>query len=481
MREAELRRVLLVKAIEESDREGALIPVADRIAAGREAKRNAVETGVKEEALLATRATILLAKIAARYPFVETVLALVGGPAWIGWLLIAVALLFGIALSALDGTRRINILAFPLLGLVLWNLAVYAVVALDAMRPAPVPGSGRRWLPALLAHSGVVRATRLVGKSRSFNTPLSEALGRFTSQWYVAAKPLLVRRATRLFHLCAAAVGIGLIAGLYLRGIALDYRAGWESTFLDARQVRAVLSFLYGPASLVTGIPIPDAAHLEAIRWLDGAGGEGARQWIHLLAASAAVFIVAPRLLLALLATFAIARLSLRAPLPPELATYFRKAFGAAGAIDRGIVTVMPYAYEPDANAFARLRTLLPAELGEHLAVDLQAPVRYGDEEAFLANLRARDGGLAEVVVLLMSLAATPEEENHGTVIAGVRDWLAAARPGTQLLVLVDEGPYAGRMGAQGGPQTRVAERRKAWQEFIAARGLKAWLADLSL
>ncbi len=480
MREAELRRVLLVKAIEDEDRDGTLIPVADRVAAAREARRDAASAEVDDEALLAARAARLASKIVARHPFVETVSALVAGPAWIGWLLIAIAFLFGIALSALDGTRRINILAFALFGLVLWNLAVYAIVALDAQRPAPEAGFVRGGLPAWLAAAGLAQASRLIARSRTFNAHLAQALGRFTSQWYAAARPLLLWRATRLFHLCAAAAGIGLIAGLYVRGIALDYQAGWESTFLDAPQVRRVLAVLYGPASWLTGLAIPDAERLDAIRWRDGVGGEGAARWIHLLAATAAIFIVVPRVLLALLATLAIARWSARSPLPPELAGYFRRAFGAAGAIERGIATVVPYAYDPGAESLARLRTLLPAELGEHLATDVQVPVRYGEEDAFVASLRGSEGGLADVVVLLVSLAATPEDENHGAMIAGVRDCLAAARPGTQLLVLVDEGPYAARMNAAGGAASRVDERRKAWREFVSARGVAPWLADLS-
>jgi hypothetical protein len=82
-------------------------------------------------------------------------------------------------------------------------------------------------------------------------------------------------------------------------------------------------------------------------------------------------------------------------------------------------------------------------------------------------------------VVLLFNLAATPEEENHGAVIAGVRNWLAGRRPQPQLLVLVDEGPYAGRMAADGAAG-RVAERRDAWQQFVAAHGLAACSVDLA-
>ena len=88
--------------------------------------------------------------------------------------------------------------------------------------------------------------------------------------------------------------------------------------------------------------------------------------------------------------------------------------------------------------------------------------------------------GKADVVVLLFNLAATPEEENHGDVIAGVRGWLAAApQPRPQLLVLVDEGPYTERM-ATDGATGRVAERRDAWQQFVAAHGLAACSVNLA-
>jgi len=290
---------------------------------------------------------------------------------------------------------------------------------------------------------------------------------------------LLVRRASRLLHLCAAAVGIGLIAGLYLRGIAFDYRAGWDSTFLEPPQVRALLSVLYEPASMLTGITLPDTAHLANIRWRNG-NGESAARWIHLLAATVAVFIVGPRLVMALVATLVITRLSLRSPVPPDLARYYRTVFPASGEGARAVVHVVPYAYEPQPNTLARLQTLLTTDHGEPVVVEVQPLVRYGDEEAWLATLRTRGGALPDFLVLLTTLAATPENENHGTLIAELRDWLAVASARTQLLVVVDEGPYARRMSSQGGAGTRVEERRCAWREFISARGVNARLADLS-
>ena len=456
MREDEMRSILLAKAIEETDREGTLIPPADRLSASREAKR---EGDGDADRMLARRAERLLEKVVVRFPFVADVLRHAGGTPWIAWLAFAVAFLAGLGLSALDGTRRINVLAFPLLGLVLYNFLVYVWI---------VVGRVPLWLPSLTLLSS--RITH----SKSFNAPLAVALARFLDEWQAAARPLLLARAARVLHLAAALVGAGLIAGLYLRGIAFDYRAGWDSTFLDASGARALLSILYGPASWLTGVAIPDAATLEAIRWRNGPG-ESAARWIHLLAATALIFVVIPRVVLALLATFRIARGSRHAPAPASLASYARIAFsGVGGLVDRGIVMLVPLAYEPSPNALAQLRTLLGAEMGEHLAIDLRAPVRYGEEEAFVGDVGAQGAQLADVVVLLASLAATPEDENHGLVIEAVRDWIAKHRPRAQLVVMVDEAPYAARV-----PADRVEERQRAWQAFLSARGVEARFLSL--
>jgi hypothetical protein len=406
---------------------------------------------------------------------VADILRHAGGVPWMAWLAIGAGFLAGLALSALDGTRRINVLAFPLLGLVLWNLCVYVFMTVLWVRGNPGGREKTSWLPSIVSNRAIAQLSALVAKSKSFNAPLAEALARFSREWQEAARPLLLARAARVLHLAAAAVGLGLIVGLYLRGIAFDYRAGWESTFLDAARAQEVLLVLYGPASWLTGIAVPDAAHLEAIRWRDGAGGESAARWIHLLAATALLFVVVPRVLLALAVTIRIARLSRHAPVPASLAPYARIAFsGVGGLIDRGIVMVVPLAYEPAPNSLARLRTLLGTEMGEHLAIDLRGPVRYGEEESFLRDVGDQGGQLADVVVLLASLAATPEEENHGLVIEGLRDWLAKHRPKAQLVVMVDEGPYAARV-----PADRLEERRAAWQAFVSARGVEVRFVDL--
>ena len=119
----------------------------------------------------------------------------------------------GGALSALDGVRRIDIVSLPLLSLIAWNLAVYVTVVVGWLRRSSIKPARRRLLPGLASEWGLRNARRFIDSSAQFNAPLAEALKRFIGEWSAVAKPLLLARASRVFHLCAAAAGAGLIAG----------------------------------------------------------------------------------------------------------------------------------------------------------------------------------------------------------------------------------------------------------------------------
>jgi hypothetical protein len=487
MRENDLRKILLVKAVEEADTDGTLVPPADRATAAREAMRNASPEGAladepdtarlsrRSEVLLIARSQAIYERVVARFPFVDQVLGMLGSSTGITVILVVIGLAIGAGMSILDGSRRIDLRAFPLMAIVAWNLIAYIVLLLLALRgerTRPTP-----WRSGL-ASLGSAFATRLIARSRSFNAPLAAALRTFAREWLDAAKPLLLARAARAFHLAAAAVGAGLIAGLYVRGIAFDYQAGWESTFLDAERTRTMLLWLYTPASWLTGIPVPDSAQLETARWRGTGGGEPAARWIHLMAATTLIYVVIPRALLAIAAAVNAMRLALRAPVPASLPPYFRTAFAAVeGAVPRATAIVMPYACELPPQALARLIAWVPSVAGGPVAVEARDSIPYGEEEQFLETFGARGGDAADIVVLPFSLVATPEDENHGMVLTGARDRLAASRPKARLMVVIDEAPYVERMG--GSPE-RVTERREVWRRFVEAHGLKAEFTSLA-
>jgi hypothetical protein len=460
MQAEDLRDVLLVKAVEESDRAGTILTTAERAAASRTARRDNPGADAPD-LLLAARAQRLLPRIIERHPVVGSLLSVTREPRWIAAAFIAVSLASGFALSALDGTRSINILGFPLLGLLAWNLAVYALLL---FRPT---FSGRWLAPA------VARLARGAAQ-RSRQSGLSEALLEFVRDWYQAAESLYRPRAARMLHLAAVALGLGLIGGLYLRGLVLEYRATWASTFLAAPQVHALLSIVYGPASLATGVPLPGVADVEAI----GSRGESAARWIHLMAGTVALFVVLPRALLAVAATTAIARRSRELAPAASLQAYFRSTFAHSDGLGRAKVRVLPYAYEPSPPAAQRLRERLPVLLGGELVIESEASTPYGEEDALLAQLEVGDG--ANVLVLLFSLAATPEDENHGVLITGARELVARRGPNAEFVVLVDEAPYAARLAGEGGARERLAERRALWQAFARAHGAEARFVDLA-
>jgi hypothetical protein len=463
VRADDLRAVLLVKAVEETDREGRLLPSAERAAAARAARREHPHAAAME-ILLAARAQKLLPRLLEPHPGIASLLSITREPRWIAAAFIAISLAGGFALSALDGTRTINILGFPLLGVVLWNLAVYALLLYR-------PTFSGQWLASAMLRLAARRARQ---------GSISDALVRFVHEWSRAAGTLYRLRAARMLHLAALAFALGLIGGLYLRGLVLEYRASWASTFLDAAQVRALLAAVYGPASLVTGVPLPSVVELEAI----GARGENAARWIHLMAATAMLFIGLPRAVLALAASAALLRRGRALEAPASLPSYFRDAFARVDGLGRAKVRVLPYAYEPSPAAAERLRELLPELLGGELAIETEASTPYGEEDALLAQIEVAGG--ADVLVLLFSLAATPEEENHGVLIGGARDLVARAGPRNgprnapigELVVLVDEAPYAARLAGEGAARERLAERRALWQAFSRARGVDARIVD---
>lgn len=477
MREDALLEVLLVKAVEETDRSGGLLPFADRERAAREALREAglgaEEAGERVtprlERALAGRAALLAGPLLERHPVLRDILKRARVPGWAGLVLLAVAAAAGFAMSAMDGTRRINILAPPFLGLLVWNLLVYALLATGAAHRLLTAARAAAPFARSVSRSVGRRLGPLLAKTAQVDTLLGQATRRFAADWSEAAAPLLAQRVRLWLHLAAAAVAAGLTAGLYLRGIVLRFEAGWESTFLGPGQVARLIGLLFGIPASWAGIALPRTdEQLALLRW-DGAGGGGdAAPWIHLIALCLAAWVVVPRVALACAAWLAGRRIQNAAHLPANVATYARAVFGAGGLGLPIAVGVTPYAFDPPPGTVERIADPLARSFGRGARPELLPAVAYGDEGALPAALAADDrrfGGRA----LLMNLASTPETENHGAAIAAARDHAGRAAPGTRLLVLVDESAYAERFGKA----ARLEERRNLWRGFVGGYGVE--------
>jgi hypothetical protein len=128
-----------------------------------------------------------------------------------------------------------------------------------------------------------------------------EVARRFWSLWLDAAGALPMTALRRLFHAAAAALAVGAVAGMFVRGVFFDYAMVWRSTFIrDPASVALALRLVLGPAAFVLGWPQPSRD--DAARMMDAAGVPAA-QWIGLWAMTALLFVVIPRTLLAAAAT----------------------------------------------------------------------------------------------------------------------------------------------------------------------------------
>jgi hypothetical protein len=452
----------MVRAVETVDVDRTLWTDEDRAWATR-AAGEVVGSHAPEDEFLARRASLALERLGGRHPSILRALDAVTWRPWIGVAAVLVAFALGVASDQIGPAKRVNIVAFPMLALLAWNVAVYAAIALRVML---VPFGTN-----LLGPMRRVVARLGGGLARSIHdrdVKVAGALGAFAKDWSRLSAPLLSARVGHALHLAAFAFAFGVIVGMYVRGVVLEYRAGWESTFLDAPLVHRVLSFVLGPAAKLTGIPVPRVAEIEAIRFGAGPGGDAA-PWLHLYAVTVGVFVLLPRALLAALASFMEWRRGSRFPLHFDDVYFQRLVRQLRGESAR--VRIVPYATDVSSDAAEVLRALVARVYGAKAAVEIAPPLAWGGEEA-LPDSVAPSGVAA--IAALFSLAATPEAENHGALLAALRARLPA---GTPVFAIVDESHFRRRFAQS--PQ-RLDERRAAWRQMLASQQVEPIFFDLA-
>ena len=450
MDERSAREAVLVRAIETADGAREIWSDADRAWATR-ASAEVVGEHARDDAFIARRADLVLERLAERHPRIRALSRLPSARSWLAPLLALLAFVVGAVGADVSPTQRINLLAPPVLALLAWNVGVYVALLASFMTPrrgAAPPGPLRRSVVAWLGEM-----TPRIRKSVA-PRPIVAAFRRFASEWPALAFPLWLRRTARLLHFGAAMLALGAIAGLYVRGIALEYRAAWQSTFLDAHAVARLLKIVLAPGAWLTGITVPDAAHLATIG--ADSNGENAARWIHLYAATLAAVVIVPRLLLAAAAWIGERRLEHRFPLPLAHA-YFQRLLhvwheGAAK------VAVLPYSFDASPGAREGLDKLMARVFDANVDVGWRASTPYGSDAL-------PDFPQSASVVALFTLAATPEPENHGAFVDALQRQ-GAARP----VAIVDTTDFADRMSAD---PRRVTEREAAWRQMLEARGIE--------
>jgi hypothetical protein len=456
MTDAELSAVCWVRAVEQGQGAGVPWSEDDAASASREARRAVGEGGdrTKAAAFVVQRAQTAQARLAERDVAWRAPLQGDGPRAWRWLLLLLAAALAALIVGNVLGGQRINLLAPPVLGLIVWNLVVYVALVFAAGRGPSA------WLARALEDA----RTRL--SSRGTAAPLLAARARFAAEWAVATRGVQPARVAAVMHGAAALLAALVVASMYLFGLAFDYRAGWDSTWLDAEQVQRTLQFVFTPATALSGLTVPSIDEMARLRFADGSAGESAARWIHLYAITLALFVIVPRLLLAAWSAWRLRRAVAQRMLPLD-EPYFRALLRGGPALPRP-VTVLPYSYALSAPQVRALPKALIDALGPGAQPHVKPTLPLGAEESLPATaLEDAQGDVAA----LFAATATPERETHG---AFVRTLAAALAGKATLSVLVDESAFRQRAGSASDAELRLTQRRAAWQRMLHDLSLPA-------
>ncbi len=360
------------------------------------------------------------------------------------------AFLLGLATNYLGPAGEVNLLLNPFMGLLLWNLAIYIILLLRLVM--------RRSSKLASASAGnlLVRAAE-----RLAALPLTSSKGlapkrrllvaarlRFLHDWHETFPKLGGYRASALLHGAAAFLVIGVIAGLYLRGLALACHFNWPSTFLavdDETARQSILQAVFGPALLLSG-PLFDGIPSTQTT------GNGA-DWINLFAFAGLIYIAVPRALLTWWTARCAGRAAALAVPPLERAWFMKLLAPLRGQGCRLVVTAYSYSLpEAQQSGVASLGRSLWGERLEGMTIDR---AEWGDEAPDWSD---NDDAVRMVV---FNGVQTPEREVHGVFAEAARE----AAGETPLLIAVD----ASRVN-----ETEKPGRREAWQTTVGPQC--AWL-----
>lgn len=328
--EASARRIVLAQAIETADTQGRLLSAVEREqidGQASEAARSAAEGGslASIARFLKARAALVLQTAGKRDRAVASLQDVGAGERWITAGIPLAALLLGVFTDQVANPHQVNLLSKPLLLLLLWNLAVYALLlanlllAGDERARRPRFAAARQWL------AGLRDWGRRPGHLRS------EVTAAFLLRWHALTAGLYAQRLARVLHLAAAAWALGVALSLFFGGVWASYGVQWESTFLSAADVHRFLSILFKP---VTALFPWASFSLEEVRSLraagplpspaDAADNFTGRRWVFLYAMLLGLVVVLPRLVLAAVAWWHERTLSRNVPLALGDAYYQR-------------------------------------------------------------------------------------------------------------------------------------------------------------
>lgn len=391
-------------------------------------------------------------------------------PTWVGFVLPIVAFLIGLGSDVLSSSGKINLIAFPIFVVLAWNLAMYLLLVINKVRGL-APEFSAAGFKGWLARKYEVIASPDEKPSKPGVIPWHEVHRQFVSYWFGQSRGMLIERIKANLHVAAMMAAVGLIAGMYLRGLAFEYRAGWSSTFLNADSLATLHGVLLSPASWLTGIQLPDAGHLQLLAWTDGSKGENAARWIHLYAATCILFIGLPRLVLALASTSAADRL--RGSFPLDL-NAIGLAVGSGNPLEDSnnpkakLFSVIPFNRKLNDQDLELVRLFAFGEAEGPVNLNVCDEIEYDEVDEYFRAFKSPKPEPFRYV-LMFNLAATPENEVHGDVIRRLQQRATAER----VVIYVDGHSFVDRFKADADFQDRLDSRKQDWANLLKLHEVK--------
>ena len=465
---SQLAKVLLVQACEEHDPDHKFILRYEREPPRQEndprdyaSPESPAHTG---EARVIERAERISERLTQKHPALTSAFAVLQIKTPLA-LLIGCAVVGGFLADPIGPAGHINLLNFPLLTLLLWNAVAYIGLLCNTILPRSSRDRSQSGLPGLVEWLIGLDTKRRLNRLGTHHTQgpeeaqwIATSLASYAGRLLHNVRHLLFTHARCLLHVAAAALAIGVIAGLYLRGFSFLYKVGWESTFMEAAGVHTFLSLLFTPASWFLGTSVPG---VEAIADLRGTAKANAAIWIHFWAVTTVLCIVLPRTVLAAAAWMRQAQLGEVMHLPSD-EPYFRRLLNPYRG--KGLhVEVLAYSHRVK-EGDDRLVAFLSDAFGVLADIHVEASVQYGERPPHFSV--DSDRGLCAVA--LFNVAQAPEE-THSEFLEELKATIQKRGRPNMLLVLLDCGAYS-----QIDHEKRLKERCQAWATLAKECGLQA-------
>ncbi|MEM0897100.1 MAG: DUF2868 domain-containing protein [Verrucomicrobiota bacterium] len=461
-------KLLLAEAVDNEDADGEVVSITSRRLAAQKAGEPAAEEFEKKPwpdpvtKFIDARSAAVVGELPRSIRDAATRIADAGRIiGWIGLGFVVAAFVVGFSANKLGSGQAVNVIAFPLLGLIAWNILVYLFLLARQL----AKGGGFSLVTLIIAfvrrHTG-----RLGEKMESSSRTDSRILHRFAESWSRLRLPAAAKSLQGWFHVAAAVFAVGIVAGMYWQGLAREYKASWESTFLtDPETVHRFFDILFTPATLLSGLPAPT---MDDVRLAADANGPAAK-WIHLYAVTAALVIFIPRLALAFFSRLGATKLEKSADVHALFPGYV-PSLVSPGEDSSLVVFAVPHRLKLESRQKESVREVAIARWGGRVVVDFAKAVDYGDEEDWPETGFEND---PTAILLVMNFSSTPEEDSQGILVEQAKKLIHGEHEDCQLVILLDKSAFTARMEGLDEAEQRAEQRERAWERVLDKHGLR--------